>query len=506
MSNNIRLRFAPSPTGPLHIGGLRTALYNYLISKNLGGDFIIRIEDTDRNRFNKNAEKHIMDSLEWCGIFPDESPTIGGPLGPYRQSERRDLYTKMIDDLINKGDAYYAFDKTNELNELRKASEKSGNTFIYNWKNRMNFKNSLTLSKEESKSYIDKGDYVIRYKTYDEKQRSEITVSDEIRGNIKINLKLLDDKIIFKKDGMPTYHLANVADDHDMKISHVVRGEEWLPSLPLHYLLYKSFNWEPPKFAHLPLILKPSGKGKLSKRDGEKYGIPIYPISWKEAGKEFKGFKEIGFESTALINFISLIGWNPGDEKEVFSLDELINQFSTERIIKGGAKYDYDKALWFNKEHIKKISADKITIRALNESEITEEVNVKKIDDLISLAKDRVNFQLEILNECKKIISYDKNEIKSNSKEIKLTENILGIIKDFIKKLEQIDNINPNKLKNIYFDILKNNDVKIGEGMKSLRFLLTGKTSGPDLFTITEILGKDKLVIRLKKSINIIND
>ena len=506
MSNNIRLRFAPSPTGPLHIGGLRTALYNYLISKNLGGDFIIRIEDTDSNRFNKNAEKHIMESLEWCGIFPDESPTIGGPFGPYRQSERKDFYSKMIDDLIDKGDAYYAFDQTNELDELRKASEKSGETFIYNWENRMNFKNSLTLSKDESKSYIDKGDYVIRYKTYDEKQGSEITVSDEIRGNIKINLKLLDDKIIFKKDGMPTYHLANVVDDHDMKISHVVRGEEWLPSLPLHYLLYKSFNWEPPKFAHLPLILKPSGKGKLSKRDGEKYGIPVYPISWKEPGIEFKGFKEIGFESTALVNFISLIGWNPGDEKEVFSLDELINQFSIERIIKGGAKYDYDKALWFNQEHIKKISTDKITVRALNESDITKEINVKKIDDLISLAKDRVNFQMEILNECKKIICYDKKEIRSNSKEIKLTENILGIIEDFIKKLEQIDNINPNKLKEIYFDMLKNNDVKIGQGMKSLRVLLTGKTSGPDLFTLTEILGKDKIVTRLKKSMNIIND
>ena len=232
----------------------------------------------------------------------------------------------------------------------------------------------------------------------------------------------------------------------------------------------------------------------------------LYPISWKEPGIEFKGFKEIGFESTALVNFISLIGWNPGDEKEVFSLDELINQFSIERIIKGGAKYDYDKALWFNQEHIKKISTDKITVRALNESDITKEINVKKIDDLISLAKDRVNFQMEILNECKKIIGYDKKEIRSNSKEIKLTENILGIIEDFIKKLEQIDNINPNKLKEIYFDMLKNNDVKIGQGMKSLRVLLTGKTSGPDLFTLTEILGKDKIVIRLKKSMNIIND
>ena len=360
MSNNIRLRFAPSPTGPLHIGGLRTALYNFLISRSLGGKFIIRIEDTDRNRFNPKAEKHILDSLDWCGIIPDEGPLNGGNYGPYRQSERKEHYQKRIDELIQNGDAYYAFDKTNELDELRKESEKKGETFIYNWANRTNFKNSLTLNQEVTENLIKKGDYVVRYKTYNEGDENKISVSDEIRGDIKVNLKLLDDKIIFKNDGMPTYHFANVVDDYEMKISHVVRGEEWLPSLPLHFLLYKSFDWIPPKFAHLPLILKPTGKGKLSKRDGEKYGIPVYPITWKDSSKKFEGFREIGFESNSLINFLSLIGWNPGDEKEIFSLDELIKAFDIKRIIKGGAKYDYDKAIWFNQEHLKKITSSDI--------------------------------------------------------------------------------------------------------------------------------------------------
>ena len=473
MSNNIRLRFAPSPTGPLHIGGLRTALYNFLISKSLGGEFIIRIEDTDRNRFDQRAEKHILDSLDWCGINPDEGPLNGGHYGPYRQSERKENYRQRIQELIESGDAYYAFDKTDELDDQRKESEKKGETFIYNWKNRKNFKNSFTLSEEEIKNLISKGDYVVRYKTYNEGEQNEIVVSDEIRGDIKVNLKLLDDKIIFKKDGMPTYHFANVVDDYEMKISHVVRGEEWLPSLALHFLLYKSFNWNPPKFAHLPLILKPTGKGKLSKRDGEKYGIPVYPITWEDSSKKFEGFREVGFENSSLINFISLIGWNPGDEKEIFSLDELIKAFDIKRIIKGGAKYDYDKAIWFNQEHLKKIISDDIYKDLEKEIDKNELVNEKKITTLISLAKERVNFKKEIFNECLNIISYAEGDILGNMNKINFTDHILKTIKGFIKSLKESKNINSVELKENYFNQLKENNIKIGDGMKSLRVMMT---------------------------------
>ena len=506
MSNNIRLRFAPSPTGPLHIGGLRTALYNFLISRSLGGKFIIRIEDTDRNRFNPKAEKHILDSLDWCGIIPDEGPLNGGNYGPYRQSERKEHYQKRIDELIQNGDAYYAFDKTNELDELRKESEKKGETFIYNWANRTNFKNSLTLNQEVTENLIKKGDYVVRYKTYNEGDENKISVSDEIRGDIKVNLKLLDDKIIFKNDGMPTYHFANVVDDYEMKISHVVRGEEWLPSLPLHFLLYKSFDWIPPKFAHLPLILKPTGKGKLSKRDGEKYGIPVYPITWKDSSKKFEGFREIGFESNSLINFISLIGWNPGDEKEIFSLDELIKAFDIKRIIKGGAKYDYDKAIWFNQEHLKKITSSDIYKGIEKEIDNKKLVNENKIISLISLAKERVRFKKEIVNECINITYYAGDDLLENMKKINITEDILETIKDFIKSFKELKNINSFELKEIYFNQLKKRGIKIGDGMKSLRVMATGKISGPDLFTILEIIRRDIVITRLEKSTKIIND
>ena len=368
MSNKIRLRFAPSPTGPLHIGGLRTALYNYLISKNLKGKFILRIEDTDQSRFNKKAENHIIESLEWVNISPDESPKNPGEFGPYRQSERKNIYNKHIKTLLHSGDAYYAFDEKNELESLRKSCEKKGETFIYNWANRDKLKNSISLNNEKTQQFIDKGNYVIRYKMYDKHQTdNEIILEDRIRGKIRVNRKLLDDKIIFKNDGMPTYHFANVVDDHLMKISHVVRGEEWLPSLALHSSLYKSFKWPEPIYAHLPLILKPNGKGKLSKRDGKKFGIPIYPIEWNDDGKKYFGFREIGFEKEAIINFLSLIGWNPGNEREIFSLKDLITHFEIKRIIKSGAKYDYDKALWFNQEHINKISTSNLENELENE-------------------------------------------------------------------------------------------------------------------------------------------
>ena len=509
MSNKIRLRFAPSPTGPLHIGGLRTALYNYLISKNLKGKFILRIEDTDQSRFNKKAENHIIESLEWVNINPDESPINPGDFGPYRQSERKNIYNNHIKTLIHSGDAYYAFDEKNELESLRKSCEKKGETFIYNWANRDKLKNSISLNKEKTQEFIDKGNYVIRYKMYDKNQTdNEIIIEDRIRGKIRVNRKILDDKIIFKNDGMPTYHFANVVDDHLMKISHVVRGEEWLPSLALHSSLYKSFNWPEPIYAHLPLILKPNGKGKLSKRDGKKFGIPIYPIEWNDDGKKYSGFREIGFEKEAIINFLSLIGWNPGNEREIFSLKDLITHFEIKRIIKSGAKYDYDKALWFNQEHINKISASNLENELKNEilSSLRKKINSEKVSLLINLVKERVHFKKEIIDECKKVLNYETDKFKENTSKINCTPNLSIIANELKIHIDEKDNYAILELKKFYFDKLKNNQIKIGEGMRYLRLCITGEISGPDLFTIIEILDKDVIVERIDKSLKKIND
>ncbi len=504
---SIRLRFAPSPTGPLHIGGLRTALYNYLIAKNKKGKFILRIEDTDQSRFNKNAESHINESLKWCNIIPDESPENPGKYGPYRQSERADIYKKYIDKLIDTGHAYYAFDDKEELESHRKKSEKEGKTFIYNWENRHYFKNSIHLGSDEKEKLIQQNNYVIRFKSYfKEKKEDFIIINDEIRGKIKVDLKLLDDKIIFKKDGMPTYHLANVVDDHLMKISHVIRGEEWLPSLALHFLLYDSFKWEKPLFAHLPLILKPSGKGKLSKRDGEKFGVPVYPIKWEE-NKNIKyiGFKEIGFEKEAFINFICMIGWNPGSTEEVFNTNELIDIFDIDRIIKSGAKYDFDKAKWFNSEHIKKIDSN--ILISENESDILkifrDEIDQKRIPEIINLVRERVEFKKNILEESKTILKYDQTQFKENIKKLKFSKKECQIISHFS---ETIVEKNKEDIKELFFKSLKESEIKVGDGMKRLRLCLTGSLSGADLFTIIKILNIGALKERISISLNTIND
>ncbi len=504
---NIRLRFAPSPTGPLHIGGLRTALYNYLIAKNKKGKFILRIEDTDQSRFKKNAESHINESLKWCNIIPDESPENPGKYGPYRQSERADIYRKYVDKLIDTDHAYYAFDDKEELESQRKKSEKEGKKFIYNWENRHDFKNSIHLGSDEKEKLIKQNNYVIRFKSYfKEKKQDFIIINDEIRGKIKVDLKLLDDKIIFKKDGMPTYHLANVIDDHLMKISHVIRGEEWLPSLALHFLLYDSFKWEKPIFAHLPLILKPSGKGKLSKRDGEKFGVPVYPIEWKENDNlKYMGFKELDFESEAFINFICMIGWNPGSTEEVFNTNQLIKKFNVNRIIKSGAKYDYDKAKWFNREHIKKIDSS-ILIRE-NENELLKifsgEINQKRIPEIINLVRERVDFRKNILEESKSILNYDQNKFKENLNNLKFSKKEYQTISQFN---EQLKEKNKKDLKGLFFELLNKNEIKIGDGMKRLRLCVTGTISGADLFSIIKILNVNTLNKRIRISLNTIND
>ena len=343
MINNVRVRFAPSPTGPLHIGGVRTALFNYLFAKKHNGAFILRIEDTDQNRYVEGAENYIIEALKWLNIPFDEGPNIGGELGPYRQSERKDIYKQYVDELINKGNAYYAFDTSEKLDFHRKDHEAKGKTFIYNWHNRLKLDNSLSLNNAQVQARLDSGQkYVVRFKS---PENETLLLNDIIRGEISIDTNVLDDKILFKSDGMPTYHLANIVDDHLMEISHVIRGEEWLPSLALHVLLYRSFDWKAPEFAHLPLILKPEGKGKLSKRDGDKMGFPVLPLEWKSGGDISRGYREDGYFPEAVVNMLALLGWNEGEgsEKEIYSLNELINAFSLEHVSKAGAKFNPDK-------------------------------------------------------------------------------------------------------------------------------------------------------------------
>ena len=350
MTNSVRVRFAPSPTGPLHIGGVRTALYNYLYARKHNGKFVLRIEDTDQKRSVDHAEEYIQSCLAWLGIKPDESPAHPGSFGPYRQSERRGVYQKYILELVKSGLAYYAFDSSESLEQHRNNHETKGKTFIYNWHNRMKLNNSLVLGEEKTKEKLDDGHpYVVRFLMWDEKDSSIYRCHDSIRGNVTIDCKLVDDKILYKSDGMPTYHFANVVDDHLMEISHVIRGEEWLPSLALHLKLYDAFNWRSPEFAHLPLILKPNGKGKLSKRDGDKLGFPVFPIQWEE---EIMGYKEEGYLPEAVLNFLALLGWNDGGENEIFSLEELVSLFDLKRVHHAGARFDPEKNRWFNQQHI----------------------------------------------------------------------------------------------------------------------------------------------------------
>ena len=393
--SNVRVRFAPSPTGPLHIGGVRTALYNYLFAKKHNGVFILRIEDTDQTRYVANAEKYITDALDWCRIPFDEGPGKNEKFGPYRQSERKELYREYANTLIKKGKAYYAFDTSDELNAHRKQHEEAGKTFIYNWHNREKGRlvNSLILTEQATKKRIENGDnYVIRFKT---PQDETLILKDEIRGSITIDTNTLDDKVLFKSDGMPTYHLANIVDDYLMKISHVIRGEEWLPSMPLHVLLYNAFGWDAPRFAHLPLILKPIGKGKLSKRDGDKLGFPVFPLAYtnEETGGVSLGYKESGYFSDAFINMLSLLGWNPGTEQELFSIEELITTFDLSRVSKSGAKFSLDKTNWFNQQYLQKKTDAELALlfsvilknKKINSSE-------SYVEKVVSLIKERAVF------------------------------------------------------------------------------------------------------------------
>jgi glutamyl-tRNA synthetase len=501
MSKPIRVRFAPSPTGALHIGGVRTALFNYLFAKKHGGVFFLRIEDTDQNRFVEGAEQYILDALEWLGISPDETIGKNEKFGPYRQSERKEIYKQYADLLIVNGNAYYAFDTNEALDLLRKQHEAEGITFIYNHHNREKLDTSLVISKEETNKRIAAGDdFVIRFKTpIDE----TLHLKDIIRGDIKFDTNLLDDKVLFKSDGMPTYHLANIVDDHLMETSHVIRGEEWLPSMPLHVMLYRAFGWDAPEFAHLPLIMKPIGNGKLSKRDGDKMGFPVFPLQWNTGEGITKGYKEVGFFPEAVINFLALLGWNDGTEQEIFSLEELIEKFDLSRIHKAGAKFDPEKNKWFNHQYLVKEKDEKL---AISFQEIIKEkmkdssyVGMTKLVKIVSLIKERAHFVSEFWELSDYFFqaptTYDEKAAKNWKEETP------KLMQDLIAVLNSIEDFKSINIESIVKNWMTENEIGMGKIMQPFRLSLVGALKGPHLFDIVELIGKTETVKRIETAI-----
>ncbi len=492
--NNIRVRFAPSPTGPLHIGGVRTALYNYLFARHFGGVFILRIEDTDQARYVEGAEEYIMDSLEWAGIKVDEGVREGGPHTPYRQSERKEIYHQYAEALLQKGDAYYAFDAPDELEKLRQQWESRGETFNYGCVTRMQMLNSLTLGEEEVNRRIASGEsYVVRYRM---PENEDIHFSDIIRGDIVVNTSTLDDKVLYKSDGMPTYHLANVVDDHLMEISHVIRGEEWLPSLPLHVMLYRSFGWSAPLFAHLPLLLKPTGKGKLSKRDGDKMGFPVFPLYWPY-GETATGYREEGYFPEAFVNMLALLGWNPGTEQEIFTMDELIAAFSIERVGKSGSRFDPEKAKWFNAHYLHLKSDDELTglfMPVVNEKGFNPDR--EKLKKIVALVKERVAFVRDMWHETDFFFiapaSYDNDVVRK-----KWNEDSPLIISDLRNLIAGIDPFEKERIEHNVREWTASRGYTTGTVFVLFRLLIVGAARGPLLFDIVEWLGREETVSRL---------
>jgi glutamyl-tRNA synthetase len=497
MSKPVRVRFAPSPTGPLHIGGVRTALFNYLFAKKYNGVFFLRIEDTDQNRFVPGAEQYIFEALDWLGIAPSETVEKNEKFGPYRQSERKAMYKQYADQLIAAGHAYYAFDTAESLDFHRKQHEEQGKTFIYNWHNREKLDTSLVISKEETEKRIAAGeDFVIRFKT---PVNETLHLHDIIRGDIQFETNLLDDKVLFKSDGMPTYHLANIVDDHLMETSHVIRGEEWLPSMPLHVLLYRSFGWEAPEFAHLPLILKPIGNGKLSKRDGDKLGFPVFPLEWKTEEGISSGYRENGFFPEAVINFLALLGWNDGTDKELFSLDELVEAFDLNRVHKSGAKFDPDKNKWFNHQYLQKQSNESLAnsfSTILKDRGISTALDVTRI---VSLIKERANFVAEFWEMSDFFFeaptSYDEKASKNWKED---TPALMTQLIAVIKSIEYFSSLNTET---IVKDWMTQNEIGMGKVMQPVRLSLVGALKGPHLFDIVELIGKEETIKRLEKAI-----
>ena len=499
MSQEVRVRFAPSPTGPLHMGGVRTALYNYLFARRHGGKMILRIEDTDSQRFVPGAEEYIIESLKWCGIEIDEGVGVGGPHAPYRQSERKEIYLKYAKQLVEAGWAYYAFDTAEELDVLRKEAEAAGQTFAYNYTVREKLPTSLSLSKEEVEERIARGDiWVVRFKM---PENEVVEMDDLIRGHVKVNTSTLDDKVLYKSaDALPTYHLANIVDDHLMEISHVIRGEEWLPSLPLHYLLYRAFGWQDsqPQFAHLPLLLKPTGGGKLSKRDGDKMGFPVFPLFWTSpTGETAHGYREDGYFAEAFVNMLALLGWNPGTEQEIFSMQELIDNFSLDRVSKSGARFQPDKAKWFNAQYMHhKTDAELAELY----QPILRENGVETTDELAGKAagimKERATFIGDLWDLTSYFFvaptAYDEKQTKKywkgeNPARLKEVREVLASIDDFSKENTEA----------VVGAWIQEKEYGMGQIMNTLRLALVGAGKGPGMYDVTAFIGKEECLKRI---------
>ncbi len=502
MSQQVRVRFAPSPTGPLHIGGVRTALFNYLYAKKHNGTFVLRIEDTDQNRYVSGAEDYIIDSLNWCGIPFDEGPGKEGDFGPYRQSERKDQYAAFAKALLDSGHAYYAFDTAEQLDARRKDQEAQGKTFIYNWHNRLALENGLALPETEVQQRLASGvPYVIRFKS---PQDEKIVLQDEIRGTIYIDTNTLDDKVLFKSDGMPTYHLANIVDDHLMQITHVIRGEEWLPSLPLHYLLYKAFGWEAPKFAHLPLIMKPVGKGKLSKRDGAKGGFPVFPLEWIDPknNEVSAGYREEGYLSEAVVNMLAFLGWNPGTEQEIFSLDQLIDAFDLDRVHKAGAKFDPEKTKWFQQHYFQE---KETTTIAKDFQKLLQTKDIPTTDDfalrITTLLKERAVFTKDLWDASHYFFqaptSYNEKAAKKAWK-----EDTAALMTKVMSVIEGIDTFEAASVQSTVKAWITSQELGFGKIMQPLRLSLVGAMQGPDVFEIAALLGKQETLSRIQNAID----
>jgi len=502
MSNKpVRVRFAPSPTGPLHLGGVRTALYNYLFAKKNNGTFILRIEDTDQTRFVKGAEEYLIESLKWCGIMPDEGQGIGGNYGPYRQSERKEIYKPYAEQLIATGKAYYAFDTADELNHMREQAQKMKMpNWQYNAITRSSMKNSLTLPEDEVKKRLENGEpYVIRFMM---PRNEEVRFEDEIRGWVVVNTNNLDDKVLYKSDGLPTYHMANIIDDHLMEITHVIRGEEWLPSAPLHVLLYQAFGWKAPIFAHCPLILRPDGNGKLSKRDGDRLGFPVFPLDWfTEEGEKYSGYREKGYLPEAFINMLAFLGWNPGTTQEIFSLEEMEKIFSLDRVSKAGAKFDADKIKWYQQQYLRAKPANEL-------AEMLKKVEGDKVssfsDDFLArvceLMKERATFIEDIYTDGEYMFknpeSFDEATISKRWSEE--TSELMG---EWTSIIEKLDDFSAESIEKSFKDFLEKKELGIGKVLLPYRLLITGKGMGPGMFEISELLGKEEVVNRLKKNL-----
>ncbi len=505
--SDVRVRFAPSPTGPLHMGGVRTALFNYLFARKHNGTFILRIEDTDQTRYVPGAEEYIINSLKWCGLEFDEGIEQGGEYGPYRQSERKDMYRKYAEQMVRDGKAYYAFDTPEDLEAMRqRLKEQKSDIQQYNAVTRSEMKNSLTLGEEETKRLIDQGvPYVIRFKM---KEEQHIVVNDLIRGEVEVNTNQLDDKVLFKSDGLPTYHLANVVDDHEMKVTHVIRGEEWLPSLPLHFMLYEALGWKDnmPEFSHLPLILKPSGKGKLSKRDGQKHGFPVFPMKWTdpETNETFPGYKESGYLPEAFINILAFLGWNPGTEKELYTTDELIQEFDLDKVGKAGSKFDPDKARWYNHQHLMRKSDRELAemfmpvIRGKGIS--TSPGFVEKV---CSLVKERINFIQDLWDQSWFFFQapheYDQKLVKKKWK-----EHTPELMDEFKQRLKGMDEFTAENIKATAKQVSEEKDLGMGQVMFPFRLTLVGTGMGPDVAEIAVMIGKEETIRRIEKAIETI--